>query len=99
MDFTIDNNKIYYKKEDKELAYIDLDYTPDGLVVLEKVFVDPELRGLGVASKLMAFAANYFSEEKITVVPMCSYANAWYQRHEEYLKGAKMPEDGPRCKL
>ena len=44
MDFTIEKNKIYYTKDNQELAYILLDYTPDNLVVFEKVFVDPQLR-------------------------------------------------------
>jgi predicted GNAT family acetyltransferase len=99
MDFKIDTNRIYYKNDEKELAYIELAYTPDGLVVFEKVFVDPLLRGQGIASKIMNFAADYFLKENITVVPMCSYANTWYMRHENYSKGAKMPDDGPRCKL
>ncbi len=99
MDFTIEKNKIYYTKDNQELAYILLDYTPDNLVVFEKVFVDPQLRGQGVASKIMQFAADYFKEKNMKVVPMCSYANSWYLKHEEYLIGAKMPEDGPCCKL
>lgn len=99
MKFDINSKKVFYKEDDKELAYIELDYTPDGMVVFEKVFVDPELRGQGVASQIMTFAADHFRKENITVVPMCSYANTWYLRHEDYLEGVFMPENGPRCKL
>ncbi|MGD1822372.1 MAG: GNAT family N-acetyltransferase [Pleomorphochaeta sp.] len=99
MEFIIENDKIFYSENGNELAYILLDYTPDGLVVLDKVFVDPSLRGQGIASKIMTFAADYFKKEKITVVPLCSYAHTWYLRHEDYSDGIKMPEEGPRCKL
>lgn len=99
MNFTIEDNKIVYRNEGNTLAYISLDFTPDGLVILEKVFVDPSLRGQGVAGKIMTFAAKHFKDEKIQVVPLCSYANAWYLKHDEYLEYAKMPEDGPICKL
>lgn len=99
MNFEINNEKIFYSVDNKELAYILLDYTSDGLVVLEKVFVDPSLRGQGIASKIMEFAAEYFKNKKIITVPMCSYANTWYLKHKDYLEYAKMPEDGPRCKL
>ncbi|NCD06142.1 MAG: N-acetyltransferase [Spirochaetia bacterium] len=99
MIFNIEEKKINYIVDNIELAYIDLDFTPDGLVVFEKVFVDPQLRGQGVAGQIMKFAADYFLEKKVTVVPLCSYANTWYLKNKDYLLGAKMPEDGPRCKL
>jgi len=99
MEFLVEKNKINYKENGKELAYVLLDYTPDELVVLEKVFVDQSLRGQGIASKIMQFTADYFKDEKRVVVPLCSYANTWYLKHEDYMDFVKMPEDGPRCKL
>lgn len=62
-----------------------LDYIEDkDSFAITHVGVHPDLRGGGVAGKLMQFAMDYAKEKSLRVIPICSYAIAWIQRHPEY---------------
>jgi hypothetical protein len=53
----------------------------DGKYILPHVEAEPELRGTGAASRLMQQIVDYARREKLVLVPRCSYARAWFQRH------------------
>lgn len=55
----------------------------DGLVLLPHVEADPTLRGTGAADRLMHAIVTHARAEKLTLVPRCSYARAWFQRHPD----------------
>ena len=55
-----------------------------GRVVLTHTFVPPELRGRGLAEKLVRTALDEARAAKRSVVPACSYVAAFLQRHPEY---------------
>lgn len=62
-----------------------LDYIQDGKnFVITHVGVHPELRGQGVAGKLVEVSLQYAKENSLRVIPMCSYAAAYMRRHPEY---------------
>ena len=62
-----------------------LDYIQDGkYFVITHVGVHPELRGHGVAGKLVEASLEYVREKELRVIPMCSYAAAYMRRHPEY---------------
>ena len=62
-----------------------LDYIRDGKnFVITHVGVHPELRGQGVAGRLVEVSLEYAKEESLRVIPMCSYAAAYIRRHPEY---------------
>lgn len=62
-----------------------LDYIQDGKnFVITHVGVHPELRGQGVAGKIVQVSLEYARERSLRVVPMCSYAAAYIRRHPEY---------------
>ncbi len=42
------------------------------------------LRGTGAAGKLMQGMMEHIRQNNLKVVPVCSYAMAWIQRHAEY---------------
>jgi predicted GNAT family acetyltransferase len=42
------------------------------------------LRGTGVAGRLMAAIMERARAEHVTVTPLCSYAAAWLRRHPEH---------------
>jgi predicted GNAT family acetyltransferase len=44
----------------------------------------PSLRGTGAAGRLMQGVMDIARAEKLTVVPICSYASLWIRRHREY---------------
>ena len=62
-----------------------LDYIQDGKnFVITHVGVHPELRGQGVAGRIVQVSLEYAKEHALRVIPMCSYAAAYIRRHPEY---------------
>jgi len=62
-----------------------LDYIRDGKnFVITHVGVHPELRGQGVAARMVEVSLEYAKEKSLRVIPMCSYAAAYMRRHPEY---------------
>jgi len=57
----------------KENGELDLDHT----------YVNPILRGQGMAGKMMVVVAEYLRKESLKASATCSYANIWLKRHEE----------------
>jgi predicted GNAT family acetyltransferase len=65
------------------LAVCDYDRR-DSAVVFTHTFVPPELRGRGIAEQLVRAGLRYARDEKLKVVPACSYVGAFIQRHAEF---------------
>lgn len=62
-----------------------IEYELDGeRMILNHTFVPPELRGQGIAEKLVRAALADAREQKLTVVPECSYVEKFMTRHAEY---------------
>lgn len=62
-----------------------LDYILDGKnFVITHVGVHPELRGQGVAGRIVEVSLAYAKENNLRVIPMCSYAASFIRRHPEY---------------
>jgi predicted GNAT family acetyltransferase len=55
----------------------------DGAYLLPHVEADPALRGTGAAGRLMTAIVDHARTEKLTLVPRCSYALAWFKRHPD----------------
>ena len=69
-----------------------LDYIQDGKnFVITHVGVHPELRGQGVAGRIVEVGLEYAKQNTLRVVPMCSYAAAYIRRHPEYAELTKQP--------
>jgi uncharacterized protein len=56
----------------------------DGEMVMTHTFVPPELRGRGIAEKLVRVALEYARTEQRHVVPACSYVEVFIRRHPEF---------------
>ena len=54
-----------------------------GAFVIPHVEADPALRGTGAASRLMQQIVEHARTGQLVIVPRCSYARAWFQRHPE----------------
>lgn len=54
-----------------------------GEVDIDHTFVDPSLRGQGVAAQLMTVVAEYLRKNGLKASASCSYANAWLQKNEK----------------
>ena len=62
-----------------------LDYIQDGKnFVITHVGVSPELRGQGIAGKIVEVGLEYAKDKSLRVVPMCSYAAAYIRKHPKY---------------
>jgi predicted GNAT family acetyltransferase len=62
-----------------------LDYIQDGKnFVITHVGVHPDLRGQGIAARIVQVSLEYAKENSLRVIPMCSYAAAYMRRHPEY---------------
>jgi predicted GNAT family acetyltransferase len=55
----------------------------EGMLVCTHTFVPPELRGRGIAERLVRAALEYARAEGLRVVPACSYVAAFIERHPE----------------
>ena len=56
----------------------------DGEIVMTHTFVSPELRGKGIAEKLVRTALDYARSEQRRVVPSCSYVDLFIRRYPEF---------------
>lgn len=53
-------------------------------MIFTHTFVPPEMRGQGVAAKLIHAGLEYARAGGKRVVPQCSYVETYLQRHPEY---------------
>ncbi|USS90311.1 GNAT family N-acetyltransferase [Fructilactobacillus carniphilus] len=56
----------------------------DNVVAINHTFVDPSLRGQGVAGKLMVAVIDYAQEHHYWIKPVCSYAQMFFQKFTQY---------------
>ncbi|MEJ2104441.1 MAG: GNAT family N-acetyltransferase, partial [Ignavibacteriaceae bacterium] len=70
---TIDNKDAYvdYNIEDKRMN-------------LYHTYTDPELRGKGLAAKVVIAALQYARKNNLKVEPGCTYVQSFISRHKEY---------------
>ena len=61
-------------------AYLAYGMLDDGRVDFRSTFSPPELRGRGVAGKIVAKALEWARGEGLTVVPSCSYVAKYLER-------------------
>ena len=55
----------------------------DGKYLIPHVEAELPLRGTGAAGRLMQQIVDHARVEKLVIVPRCSYATAWFERHPE----------------
>lgn len=78
------NNRIIGVSANGEmLAEITFPLVRDGVMDINHTFVDPSLRGQGIASVLMERAIAYAEAHKLKVIPSCPYAEKWFTMHPE----------------
>lgn len=56
----------------------------DGEMTMTRTFVPPELRGRGIAEKLVRAALEHAQARHFRVVPACSYVEMFIKRHPEF---------------
>jgi predicted GNAT family acetyltransferase len=76
-------DKFLIKLSPKDSAYIE--YRLDsGRMHIDSTFTPDEYRGRGLAAELTEAAINYARENNFKIVPNCSYAKNYFEKHPEH---------------
>lgn len=85
MDIKKGTNNFYIGETEKEPdAEIVFNYKKSNLIVIEKTFVSEALRGQNIAAELLQKVVTMAREEKLKIIPKCSYAEKVMNRGEEF---------------
>lgn len=85
MNFVHNENQIaLYSESNELLAEITFPYFNESTVNINHTYVNPVLRGQGIASKLMLELIEELTKRNLKAVPSCTYAQAWFNKHPEY---------------
>ena len=103
MNFIYDKNRIYVEDASgKMIVEATFPSYNDTTVVIDHTFVDPSLRGQGIASKLMFETCKYIKEQGLKVVATCPYAVVWFKRHHDFDDIINLEEQAklaPECRI
>ncbi|NLJ89393.1 MAG: N-acetyltransferase [Clostridiales bacterium] len=92
MSFKHETDRIYLENENGDVvAEVTFPVLNDEVVNINHTFVDPSLRGQGVASKLMLEVAKKLRQENKKAMISCSYAVQWFDKNKEYKDVVYMP--------
>jgi predicted GNAT family acetyltransferase len=84
MNWNYETGRVYSVDENGELmAETTFVATGDKTVEIDHTFVNPALRGQGVAGKMMETVAAHLRENGLKATASCSYASAWLDKHRE----------------
>ncbi|GAA3663994.1 GNAT family N-acetyltransferase [Asaccharospora irregularis] len=84
MDWKYEEGRIYSIDEKNELmAEATYVLKENGEVDIDHTYVNPALRGQGVAGKMMSVVAEYLREKGLIATATCSYANSWFKKHRD----------------
>lgn len=85
MNYQYENHRIFVKNEEgKVIVNATFPLFREGIVVVDHTFVDPSLRGQGIASILMHEVVKYATSKGFRLVATCPYAVVWFKKHPEY---------------
>lgn len=84
MNWNYEPGRLYSVDEKNELM-AEATYVPAGnaTVDINYTYVNPVLRGQGVAGEMMEAVAQRLRKDGLKAVASCSYANAWLQKHRD----------------
>jgi predicted GNAT family acetyltransferase len=54
------------------------------ILFIDYVFAPEELRGTGIAGKLMEEICVFVREKNLKIKPICGYAVVWLKKHKEH---------------
>jgi predicted GNAT family acetyltransferase len=80
----VDNSERHRFEQEEDGKLVFASYRMrNGAYALVHVEADPDLRGKGAAGRFMTALTTYARENGLKLVPLCSYARAWFQRHPD----------------
>ncbi len=69
-------------EQDGRLSVVDYQLR-DARMIITHTFVPTELRGKGIAERLVSTALQYARSESLGIVSQCSYVSTYLRRHPE----------------
>lgn len=83
MNFCSEPGRIFARDESGRLVAEVTFPQQGGVAVINHTFVDPSLRGQGVAGQLLQAAADTLRQQGLRAHPTCSYAVHWFSVHPD----------------
>ncbi len=84
MNYIYENHKIYVKdSNDQVIVLATFPFIDEHTVVVDHTYVDPSLRGQGIASQLMHEVYQHVKKLGYKAVATCPYAVVWFKKHKE----------------
>ena len=84
LDYNYEAGRIFAEdRAGKLLAEIRFPADENGLVHIVSTFVDPSLRGQGIADQLVRTAIAQIKGRGTKAIATCSYVMAWFGKHPE----------------
>lgn len=80
-----DGKGMFYIEKDGDII-AELTYTlqDNKIMTLDHTETNPKFEGEGLASSLVKHSVDYAREKDIRIDPLCRYAAAQFERHEDY---------------
>lgn len=78
------DNKVVYVEDNIEKGILEFK-VERGQANIYHTYVDDDLRGMGIASKLVEMAFDYFEKKGYKVKCSCFYARKWALKHGKIL--------------
>ena len=79
------DNRFYIENEQGDVvAFIEYSFENEDTLIANSTFVDPSLRGEGVARKLLDRLASYARENGYKIRPLCSYVVKAFKESDAY---------------
>ena len=82
MDFIKEQNRIYAENNQKKaIAEVTFYEIEDGVYNIDHTFVDEDLRGEGIGSKLVEEAVDFIKSKGCKAKATCPFATKWMEKH------------------
>ena len=83
MEITLEKARVVAQQDGKELG--EMTFVDSGsFYIIDHTGVEDEARGLGVGKKLVAHFVEHAKAEGKTVLPLCPFAKAEFEKNAEY---------------
>ena len=76
--------RFFYEVDGKQMAFMTYNYDGADKMIIEHTEVDPFLKGQGIGYKLVEAAVMFARENKIKILPLCSYVAAVFKKKIDY---------------
>ncbi|NLP17078.1 MAG: N-acetyltransferase [Clostridiales bacterium] len=84
MKWNYEDGRIFSISNENDLmAEVTFVSTGDNEVNINRTYVNPALRGQGIAGDMLELVAKHLREKGIKATASCSYANTWLKRNRE----------------